>query len=386
MTANLSLLTRKTPLLILFPLLVVAALAAPSVARAQGAPSVEEVRKNTLRYLAALQEKGQRTHVFNANRILKFLETNPQAAVGMYMGYKGEWDKILGWEETKSQKGLKGLHEFKRTVEAISSPTDGPSFTKYEHGWRRMAGDADYHLRTYCQGATDDTCPKAKAMRDEAVNKTVESWKLGLRTKEIPFDVLQDVLIEAERETIFEKHTDLDRWIPQLAQEKLAYWRELLPKGLAAYAKSERSHTCVPTTTKGGRDVKAQELSYLFKSSQTAHIRCHFQTAPKTFKRDAKDYWRVSIHWAGNWEKLLVYDIARPASVSSVSLATILKEIPQEIQKRMRTGNKYPGNWVRVEVAYITPYIKGHRWEGGVKVPVWNHGRVTGTSFFMRWR
>lgn len=356
------------------------------VARAKPGPSLEEIRRKTEKYLRALQAKNRRVDVFNAKRILKYLKTHPDAARGMYRGYKRRWDKILGWQETKSQKHLKELRAKAAGAKKRPFPTNNQTFKRYELAWRRVEGVASYHLKTFCTGKSDQTCAPARRIRDQAIGKTLEAWKHGLGSKAITFDALQDVVIAGERSPLYASRVKLDQWVPQLAKEKRAYWKKQLRGGLARYGRTQGGvHVCVPQSRRGR--FRARKLQYVFKANQTAYIRCRFHKPPRRFKRAGKDYWRVSIRWAGGWEKLLVEDVRRPSRSRSVGYKLRLKKIPREIRRRMRTSrNKYPGNWVRVEVAYVVITIKGYRWKNGRRVPVYKHTRQIGTSFFLRWR
>ncbi|PKN54007.1 MAG: hypothetical protein CVU56_28800, partial [Deltaproteobacteria bacterium HGW-Deltaproteobacteria-14] len=82
-------------------------------AYAEAGPSDDEIRTMTQKYVEAFEAKGSGANVFNAKRILEWISGEDaqmkQAARGMYMGYKAEWDKELGWEETKSQKHFKEM-------------------------------------------------------------------------------------------------------------------------------------------------------------------------------------------------------------------------------------------------------------------------------------
>ena len=358
---------------------------APS-AQAKTQPSLEEIRRKTEKYLRALKAKNRRVDVFNAKRILKYLKTHPKAARGMYRGYKRRWDKILGWQETKSQKHLKELRAKAAAAGKLPFPTDNRTFKRYEVAWRRVEGVASYHLKTFCTGKTDKTCAPARKIRDEAIAKAVQAWKHGLRCKVIPFDALQDLVIDGERNALYASHVKLDKWVPQLAQEKKAYWKKQLKGGLSRYGRAQGGvHVCVPQARRGS--YSARKLQYLFKSKDTAYIRCRFHKPPRRFKRAGKDYWRVSIHWAGGWEKLLVDEVRRPSRRRKVDYKLRLRRIPREIQRRIRTSpNKYPGNWARVEVAYVVITIKGYRWKKGRRVPIYKHTRQIGTSFYVRWK
>lgn len=353
-------------------------LLSPAKVLAGPGPTVDEIRTVIPKYITALEAKGSRAHVFNAKRVQKFLDTHPKAAQGMFMGYKPEWDKLLGWQASKADKSLQELQQKLANANKIGFPSDNKSFAEYDLAWRRTEGNATYHLKTYCTGKTDKTCAKVEAIRAEAVKKVVAGWKHGMKTPQITFDALQDVVIDGEREALYKTHVALDSWIPQLAQEKAAYWRGFLKPhgGLAKYSKQQGKHICQPA-----------KLKYLYKLGQTVQVQCQFTPPPIKFTRNKPDYWRVDIRWAGRWEQLLTYPAGRPSRKSSVRFKLKTNALAQAIKERMgKTSFKYPGNWLRAQVSYITPYIKGYRWVKGVRTPVWKHGNVVGTSFFVRWK
>ncbi len=353
-------------------------------------PSDEEIRVNTEKYIVALTEKGQRVHVNNANRILKFLKTEPQAARGMYMAYKMEWDKILGWEETKSSKHLKHLNSQLDSAERLSSPTDTKSFGPYELEWRRLEGEATFHLNTYCKDTTDNTCEPAKKIRDEALKKVVAAWNLALTTEAIEFDAIQDLVIQGEREELYAPHVKLDTWVPQLAKEKELYWRNFLQKegGLLEYAKKQNEAKCVPVTKKVGAKMDLGLIKYLYGPKDKVLLRCEFLTAPSKWQKfEQGPYWQVSIWWAGRWELMRTYPVRKPETNTLGHWEWNAADLHEEIKKKIAANNfVYPGNWARVQIDYIHPYILEWVWKDGKKVPVWRYPAKASTSVFLKWR
>jgi hypothetical protein len=353
-------------------------------------PSDDEIRTNTQKYIKALTEKGEKVHVNNAQRILKYLTEAPEAARGMYLAYKKEWDKLLGWEETKSQKDLKALQEKLALAEKMTSPTDSKSFIPYELEWRRLEGEATYHLNTHCKTATDATCEPAKTVRATALAKVVAAWNQAMTTEAITFEVIQDLVIDGEREELYSPHVKLDTWIPQLAKEKTLHWKDLLQKegGLKTWATKLNEVKCVPVSKKHGDKMDLSLLKFLYGAKDESVIRCEFLKAPSQWEKyEKKPYWQMSIMWAGRWEVLKTYAIDSPYKTTLVHWNWKAADVAAEIQKKAAATNfKYPGNWVRVQIEYIYPWILEWKWEGGKKVPVWRYPAKAETSFFVKWR
>ncbi|MBN2724698.1 MAG: hypothetical protein JXR95_11565 [Deltaproteobacteria bacterium] len=357
---------------------------------AQGGMTDEEIRVNTLKYMKALKEKGKNVHVFNAGRIIKYLKTHPKAARGMYMGYKGTWDKILGWEDTPSMKHLKELQAKLASVSRLSLPSETSAFKKYELQWRRLEGDASYHIKTYCTGKTDKTCAAALSIQKGAVSMVVKAWNHGMNTPGVEFDALQDVVIGGEREKLYSSHVKLDKWVPQLAKEKTIYWKNFLTKkgGLKKFAKSEDEVKCVPVKKTSGSRLNNSLLKFLFNHKDKVTIRCEFLKAPKKWKKYAKKpYWKVSLMWYGRWETIRTYEISRPYGNSLAHWKWNASDLGNAIRKKASaTKFTYPGKWARVQVEYIYPWIEKYIWVRGVKVPKWKYSSKAGTSFFLKWR
>jgi len=375
---------------LLFITLLVTGLVAGSRFASAQVPSDDEIRTNTQKYIKALTEKGEKVHVTNAQRIIKYLTEAPEAARGMYMAYKKEWDKILGWEETKSQKHLKELQEKLAAAEKRAAPTDSKSFTPYEFAWRQLEGDATYHLNTYCKDATDATCEPAKTLRATAVTKVVAAWNLAMTTEAIEFDVIQDQIIDGEREELYSPHVKLDTWIPQLAKEKTAYWKGFLQKenGLKAWATKLQEVKCITVSKKHGDKMDLGLLKFLYGNKDEVVVRCEFLKAPSKWEKyEKKPYWQMSILWAGRWEVIKTYTVDKPYTTTLVHWNWKSADLATEIQKKAAATNfKYPGNWARVQLEYVYPWIKEWVWENGKKVPVWGYSSKAATSVFVKWR
>ncbi len=369
----------------LIPSLLLSLLLSQGRLDAQPRPTPQEIRTNTMRYLKALQAKGRNVDVFLAKRILTYLKTNPKAALGMYLGYKPRWDKILGWGQSKSQKHLAALRAQFTRAKGLAAPANDEAFKRFHLAWARLEGEAGYHIKTFCSGRKDDTCAQAQKIRKQAAQAEVAGWEAAIQNPSITFKALQDVLLDGERNPLYAPMTHLDKWVPQLAKEKTEYWQKKLGQGLARYGKAQGGmHVCVPLSRRGR--FKTQNLKYLFGRRDTAYVQCHFFKPPAKFRRAGKDYWRVSIQWAGSWEKLLVKNVRHPSRSKKLGYKVRISDLRKEIQRRARSGNLYPGNWVRVQVAYVVITIKGYRWVHGVRKPVFKHTPQTATSFFVRWR
>lgn len=141
--------------------------------------------------------------------------------------------------------------------------------------------------------------------------------------------------------------------------------------------------------SKSGGRFKPRNLSYLFNSADTVYVRCHFNEAPAHFQRRArgkKDYWRIRVHWAGRWQKLLTYGVSRPLRRKDLGLKIPVRDIAAQIRRSERNGMKWPGKWLRVQASYMVITQKGWRWSHGVRVPVYEHTTEAATTFFVRWR
>jgi hypothetical protein len=357
---------------------------------AQTSPTIDEVKTGLHKYLKAFTAKKQRMPIHNVKYVLRFVKTNPKVAITMYLSYKRQWDKRLGWQETKSQKHLRELQKKLYYAKKNSMPKDSKSFKKYDHSWRTIEGDAAYHLNTFCKKTKDKTCYPAKIIRTQAAATVIKGWKHGLKTPAIEFDALQDLIIDGEREKIYSSHMQLDKWIPQLANEKTIYWKSFLKKqgGLKKWAKKEDLVKCVPLKKKGRRKLKNSLLKYVYKSKDKVTIRCEFLKPPRKWKKyKKKPYWKVSIRWAGRWEPLLTYKVKRPSRKSLVHWKWKASELNKIIKKKSKaTKFNYPGKWARVQVEYIYPWILKYVWKGRVKVPVWRYSSKAATSFFVKWK
>jgi|GEM_PF-3304084 len=374
----------------LVAMVLVLGLSGPSLAEAP--PDMETLKAEVERYRAAFEEKAMRTNLFNAERIIKFASSDDpqmhQAAWGMFKGMKGQWDKKLGWEASPTQKALKELEAERATVTGLETPNDNDTYKKVSHAWSKYLGDIAYHLRTFCESGGDDTCPKAEEMRKEAFAKLGELYNHGLATPAITFDLLQDDVLDSQWDEIRKGLVDVDKAVPQLAEEKLAYWRGELKGGMEQYVKDNGSAMCQTISAPGGGKLDLGKLKQLYAASDKILVRCTFAGPPSTFKRDAKDYWRVRLRWAGRWEELaLIYEIARPSNKETVEFSIPMSAIIAKINAKAKEGDfSYPGHWLRAEIGYVTPYIDRWEWQDGVKVPIYKHGQVAGTSFFARWK
>lgn len=359
---------------------------------AESGPSDDEIRTMTQKYVEAFEAKGSGANVFNAKRILKWMNGEDpqmqQAARGMYMGYKAEWDKELGWEETKSQKHLTEMQASLDAVADAGMPTDNESFATISHGWSKLVGDAAYHLKTYCAEEKDDTCPKAEELRKQALAKLSEVYNHGLATAAIEYDALQDGVFDSQWDEDRKGIVDVDKAVPQLAEEKLAYWRDKLKGGMEQEVSDTGSAMCQTISGPGGAKLDVSKLKQLYGPKDKVLVRCTFAGPPTSFKRDAKDYWRVRIYWAGRWEDLaLIYEIARPSAKPTVEFTVPMSAVIGKINDKAKEGGfLYPGNWLRVQIGYVTPYIDRWEWQDGKKVPIYKHGEVSATTFFARWK
>lgn len=375
---------------VLIAILLVLGLTGPSFAEAP--PDMEALKAQVERYRAAFEEKGSRTNVFNANRVIQFASSDDpqlhQAALGMFMGMKPEWDKELGWEDSPTQKKLKELEDEHASVSGLPMPEDNDTYAKVTHAWSKYLGDIAYHLRTYCATDGDDTCPKAEEMRKEAFTKLGELYNHGLASSAITFDLLQDDVLDSQWDELRKGLVDVDKAVPQLAEEKLAYWRGELKGGMEQYVKDNGSAMCQTVSGPGGAKLDLSKLKQLYAKDDKVLVRCVFAGPPSTFKRDGKDYWRVRLRWAGRWEELaLIYEVARPSTKAVVEFTVPMSAIIAKINAKAKEGDfSYPGHWLRAEIGYVTPYIDRWEWQDGKKVPIYKHGQVAGTSFFARWK
>lgn len=292
-------------------------------------------------------------------------------------------------EPTQEEYNWKSVEEDKAASAKAPAVTDKASWEEAHKLWLNYVSQLDIYIDQNCDtGTPAKRCGQANSEMQRASAAYLDVLGQGMKVSGLAFDDLQDKVLDAERQEL-QGNYSIDAWMRDIGGRKVAYWGgELGQKGgLAKYVERKNEATCGAYAAKPGKD-DAKGLDFVFEGSESAFVKCQFTKSPSTFQRDDGDYWLIRIMWAGSWEYInLSYDVAKPSTTNSADFSFPVDIIKDRIEKKAAETNfVYPGNWLRVQAAYMTRYKTGREWRDAKWVDTWQHDEMAATTFYVKWK
>lgn len=292
-------------------------------------------------------------------------------------------------EQTEEEKQWTWVEEKKEAAEKRPTVTDEATYKTALKAARSYGAQARVYVDQNCkEGKTGSHCGDAEKIMKDMVAAQREIFEKALGISSIDFSLLDDEIIELERQKV--ETPSIDPWMEELGKRKATYWvDELKGRGgtLAKYVAAKGEPQCL-TYSDDPKSNDTKLVNFVAKSPAKAWIKCAFTKPPSTFKRDDGDYWKIEIQWAGHWEGLgMTYDVATPSTTPNVTFNFPTDVVGERINaKASSTGFLYPGTWLRVKASYMNRFITGKEWKDGKLVDVWKHAAVGTSTFYLKWK